>query len=82
MNLDIVSHDLSFEGVSMLLVSQSESKTLLELLYLCICLITGFTSANKSSAISLFIFMSLLHPFPPECVLPWFSSKSTHQLDS
>jgi hypothetical protein len=29
MNLDIVSHDLSFEGVSMLLVSQSGSKALL-----------------------------------------------------
>ncbi len=29
MNEDIVSHDLSFEGVSMLLVSQSESKALL-----------------------------------------------------
>jgi hypothetical protein len=62
MNLDIVSHDLSFEGVSMLLVSQSESKALL--------------------APALSVYLSLLHPFPPECVLPWFSSKSTHQLDS
>ncbi len=84
-NEDIVSHDLSFEGVSMLLVSQSESKALLAPA-LSVYLIWWLASLQPVEvhilAISLFILMSLLHPFPPECVLPWFSSKSTHQLDS
>ncbi len=85
MNLDIVSYDLSFEGVNMLLVSQSESKALLAPA-LSVYLIWWLASLQPIEvhilAISLFILMSLLHPFPPECVLPWFSSKSTHQLDS